>query len=167
MKTKFIFLTGFMGSGKTTIGKKLADKLNMPFYDTDAIIEQKEKMTIAEIFVKKGEKYFRNQETITLREITSNYKKGIVSTGGGIVMNEKNIEIMKNSGIIVFLYASFSTLFERIKNSTNRPLVKTENLYNLYQKRLPFYEKATLKINTDDFKSVDEIVNFLLKKIKV
>jgi len=113
-----------MGAGKTTIGKKLAEKLNYNFLDTDELIEQKENKRITEIFAASGENYFRKLETGILLELSAQkIDDTIISTGGGIIIKEENIEIMKNTGKLVYLKASIETIIKRA-NPETRPLLK-------------------------------------------
>jgi len=113
-----IFLIGFMGCGKSTIGKKLQEEIGLDFADTDSYIEEEEGMSIADIFKEKGEIYFRNLETLAL----GNIKPEIVSTGGGIIERSENIEIMRKRGSIVFLYTDFSEISRRLEGDQSRPL---------------------------------------------
>ena len=110
-----IFLIGFMGAGKTTIGSLLADKINFNFYDTDQMIVEQESREIVEIFKSNGEDYFRDLETGKLTEI-ENYKETIFATGGGIILRQENREILKRN-FSVYLKASFETIFAISKPS--------------------------------------------------
>jgi shikimate kinase/shikimate 5-dehydrogenase len=137
-------LTGFMGSGKTTIGKTLAYKLGYDFIDTDELVEQKEKLSISEIFKKFGDNYFRKVETEIISEL--NEKNCIIATGGGALIN--NSEKLKSLGEIIYLYCDFNICIERIKNS-DRPLIKSHNIQKLYDERKFIYlENSDLVINS-------------------
>ncbi len=146
-----IFLIGFMGAGKTTIGSLLADKINFNFYDTDQMIVEQESREIVEIFKSNGEDYFRDLETGKLTEI-ENYKETIFATGGGIILRQENREILKRN-FSVYLKASFETIFERIKEDTTRPLLNTEDPYStglkIFESRKELYDSFTLSVDTD------------------
>ncbi|SDB08598.1 shikimate kinase [Eubacterium oxidoreducens] len=145
MVNDMIFLIGFMGAGKTAVSKELAKKANMKLIDTDEYIEKKEGMKIPEIFDKYGEEYFRNIETQCLKEIVSK-EEAIVSCGGGIIMKEENVKVMKAAGKVVFLKTSPETIYQRVKKSQNRPMLKghmnVEYIEKLLNERQPFYDRA-------------------------
>jgi shikimate kinase len=137
-----IYFCGFMGCGKTTIGQKLALRLDCDYADLDKVIVLKANMSIPDIFKNFGEKYFRDLETDCLNEL-SKKDSTIISTGGGAFMKEENINICKASGSIVYLNLSFEDCYTRIKNDSNRPIVmeKTkEELKNLYNMRAMIYK---------------------------
>ena len=162
--TKTIFLIGFMGVGKTSLGKKLANRLNIPFLDTDDLIEQKVGMTIADYFAKKGENAFRNTE----KELLLNYdfNNAIVSTGGGLPCYHKNMETMNEKGITIFLNRPAKELQQRLINAKKqRPLIKELNDDELLEfitsklvERRPFYEMANFTLDRNS-QTVDEIIN--------
>ena len=149
-----IYLIGYMGVGKTTIAKLLSDKLKLPFCDTDQIIEQKEKRSIAEIFKKEGKLHFRVLETELLKQYNS---QGIVACGGGLVIHNNNMELINSKGISIYLKASANYLYNRLRNDKkNRPLIAniTNKKLKLYIKkelinRSPFYELAQHTILVD------------------
>ena len=149
---KSVFLTGFMGAGKSTAGQLTADLLEMPFFDLDERIVQSEKRSIATIFAKDGEEYFRNCETGLLGELKEE-PAAVYATGGGIVVREANREAMASMGKIIYLSASWPTLQKRLKNSVDRPLVALENnwdeLKTLWVKRQTFYSEADIIVNVD------------------
>ena len=161
MKISRIYLTGFMTSGKSTIGPILANVLVWDFYDLDKVIEKEEKKTVVEIFEEKGEDYFREVETKFLREF-SELDHIIISLGGGTITNKVNVDLMKSSGKIIYLKTSPEMIYKRLRFKIDRPLfrnfVLSENskeefvakIEELLQKRSPFYEKADLTINTDN-----------------
>ena len=155
-----IYLIGFMGAGKTTVGKCLADANGFKFIDLDYEIEQFAGMTIPQIFTDKGESGFRNIETDCLRRVSS-LSGQIISTGGGIVERSENIRIMSETGRSVFLEVDIETLLHRISKSDNRPLAVQEDNWKttreLHRKRLESYRKADLIIDANNL-SVDEIV---------
>ena len=117
-----IYLVGAMGSGKSTMGRLLAKKLGLPYFDLDKLIEDQEKMSISDIFQKHNEKYFRDLESITLKQYSeeSNF---VISTGGGCVLRDQNLNILRK-GLVIYLKISIETQYERVKNRTHRPLLK-------------------------------------------
>ncbi|MGD6780913.1 shikimate kinase [Sutcliffiella horikoshii] len=146
---KSIYLTGFMGAGKTTIGQALATNLKLPVVDTDTLIEQNMKLQIKDIFEQYGESFFRELETKTLQELPVN--DTLVTTGGGIVTTQKNIDWMKENGCMIFLYADPEVIWERLENDTSRPLIKQkkkEEIIELFDTRLPLYNQAHITVNT-------------------
>ncbi len=146
-----IFLCGFMGCGKTTVGKILAKKLGLSFYDLDSYIVQKENRSIPEIFEADGESYFRKAEAESIGEIAE--KGGVIATGGGAMLNAKTAEFSRSCGTVVYLDVSFSTCYRRIRGDENRPLVvknTKEQLRELYNKRRVIYaENSTYKIQAN------------------
>ena len=142
-----IYLIGFMGAGKTTISKFLANKLHLPFYDTDQEIEKKERRSLSEIFKSDGELHFRMLETEVLRNINQN---SIVACGGGLPIHNDNIGFINSKGISIYLKASDNYLFNKLKNAKkNRPLIekKTDDELEVYIEnelriRTPFYNLA-------------------------
>lgn len=159
MKKNVLFLIGFMGAGKTTVGKALAKLSKKQFIDLDKYVEQRYEMKIPTIFHTYGEKTFREWERETL-EHCAKIENVVIATGGGIVEDEGNISLMKRSGAIVYLKAPFDILYERIKDDTNRPLTKEgkEQLRERFIKREKMYEKATHIVETEN-KSIQQIVN--------
>lgn len=160
-KEKNIFLIGFMGSGKSTIAKLLSKETSRELVEMDETIEAEENMTINEIFEKYGETYFRDLESQLIERIA---QKGgaVVSCGGGAVLREENIENMKKNGKIIYLSATPETIYERVRFSTNRPLLNgnmnVEYISQLMQKRLPMYENAADEIIDVNQKGKGEIV---------
>jgi len=177
MKKSLVFLTGFMGSGKSTIGPLLAKQLGYGFLDVDELIESVEGKSIVDIFRERGEIYFRNIERKILIETVLSLSKFVVSLGGGTVTFADNLYLVKVSGILIYLKASPEVLLQRIKYKTDRPLlldpagnVLPENLLlerilSLLKIREPFYLQADFLVSTDD-KDVDETVNEILKKLE-
>lgn len=136
-----IYLCGFMGCGKSYIGRLLAERKGMPFADLDSYIVEKEGRSIPEIFEQNGEPHFRQLEAKYITELDSGY---VVATGGGALINESTAKFANEHGITVFLDADFELCYERIKNDTNRPLVMNnteEQLRELFEKRRIIYKK--------------------------
>lgn len=147
-----ILLCGFMGCGKSTIGKSLAGMLGIPFIDTDIEIASKVQKSIPDIFKEDGEPYFRKIESEMIIEFSK--KNAVISCGGGAMMNIHTVESVKNHSTIVYLELPFNVCFERIKGDSNRPLAKNldeKSLGELFECRRPIYEEcASLKINAND-----------------
>lgn len=162
---KNIVLVGFMGTGKTSVGKELAKRLKTKFIEIDEKIEKKEGKTIDEIFKEKGEQYFRQVEQKIAKEV-ADISFATISTGGGIVINEENIKNLKKNGIIVCLEAKPEVIFDRVKKETHRPLLKVENpgqrIKELLEKRKLFYQKADFHIDTSNL-SVSQVVNKIIE----
>lgn len=160
-----IYITGFMGAGKTTIGKTLSKKMGIPVVDTDQKIEEKQGKLIRHIFEEEGEVTFRQYESEVLRSLPTNHL--IVTTGGGMVEREENRQWMKANGIVVYLYCDPYVIVERLREDTTRPLFQKENIdafVEKFEKRRPYYEEATVHIDTTN-KSVEEIIEELTGKI--
>lgn len=162
-----IFLVGFMGAGKTTIGRLLAVKAGWQFVDLDDEIVQRSGQAIAQIFAEQGEESFRALETTQLQQL-GNTVSVVVSTGGGIIGRPENWRLMKQKGCVVYLHASWQTLVARLVDTTQRPLAAqgaNETLYALWQKRLPLYQNADVTIETDHLsaeQTADAIMALLL-----
>jgi shikimate kinase len=141
MEHKNIVLIGISGCGKTTIGKRLAKKLKLPFYDVDIYIEKEQEKSIKEIFLN-GEEYFRKIESIALEEIVNKGGCKVISTGGGVVKNSKNMELFGKDFIVIFLNRNIEEIAGDVDVS-NRPLLSGDlsKIYELYEQRLPLYRK--------------------------
>lgn len=154
-----------MGAGKTTVGKALGEKLNLPVYDSDEIIIKKERRSIEKIFQENGEAYFRDLETEILRSLPT--QNAIITTGGGIVLKKENRDFMKEHGIVIFLYCSPEMIFERLKDDSTRPLLqgnKMKEIETRLKKRLPLYKEAEYMIDTTHLtvgEAVENIIRFL------
>ena len=137
-----IILCGFMGSGKTVVGRELAKMTGRRFVDTDELVEKKQGIPIKAIFEIYGEEYFRDLEHQVCAD-TAELKNTVISTGGGAVTFDRNVDALKKGGKIVFLDADFDTICERIGDSTNRPLFQDrEKARALFDERRPKYETA-------------------------
>jgi shikimate kinase len=170
-----IYLTGFMGSGKSTVGPILANTLGWDFFDLDKLIEEKTGKKIREIFEQEGEGYFRKLETDTLREISES-QNVIISLGGGTVASEENIGILKKTGKIIYLKVSLDTVYHRLKYKRDRPALTnssseslskeemTGRIKKLMDTRIKYYEQADFTIDTDTNslgKTIDKIVKII------
>ena len=177
MKTKIVFLAGFMGAGKSTIGPILANTLGWSFFDLDEVIEAKLGKKIVDIFSENGEAAFRLLERETLQELARN-ENVIIALGGGTIADQQNINFMKEKGKIIFLDASRESYYHRLKYKTDRPILKGENEELLSQDELKqritetlnyrkkFYDQADVSVDTDKESignTVDEISKIILK----
>ena len=165
-----IVLIGFMGAGKTAIGKSLAQKLQIPFLDTDQLIEKKVNLNIPQIFDEKGESFFRQKEKEVLNAIKD--QSAVISTGGGIILSQESQALLATFANVVFLEVDIDTLVERIKSDANniRPLFLThtsEAFQQIYTDRLPLYQKASTLIVTNRGKSIEELTNEIILKVGV
>lgn len=161
---KNIYLIGFMGSGKTTIGSCLQPFLQKDFIDIDQWIEAKVNMKIPTIFATKGESFFRKYETICLKEISKNT---IVATGGGIVEVDENIQLMKKNGTLIYLHTTFDEITKRLKSNTTRPLwnAPIDERIRLYNRRISLYEKhADIIVETTE-KTSEHITKEIVKHL--
>lgn len=163
-----LYLVGFMGTGKTTLGQGVAQSLNMPFIDLDTYIESKTGTTIADIFKQHGELAFRELESKAIKEELP--KLGhIIACGGGIVTIPSMLDFLKDQGLVICLEASPETIFERTKDTKDRPLLNEFNalgcITQLLSKRSHLYSEISISLNTDG-KSVTCAVNDLVDLYK-
>ncbi|MFS1513331.1 shikimate kinase [Chengkuizengella sp. SCS-71B] len=160
MKKNNIVLVGFMGTGKSTVGKQLSSKLGWEFVDTDHMIEHRENMSIPEIFSKKGESYFREVETRIIQEVLSNDMQ-VIATGGGSVLRLQNRSRMLSHGTVVQLDADAEIIIKRLEGEKlKRPLLQgdlEEKVYEMMERRKHAYEFADFVIDTNVFE-VESIV---------
>jgi len=155
-----VFLIGFMCSGKSTLGRAVAQTLGWDFFDTDELIQTQEGMSVAEIFQEKGEDYFRMRELEVLQALCG-MDKVVVSTGGGLGANPKALELMKSSGLVVWLRVDFETFLSRCGKDENRPLLKRgkEELRKIFDERSLMYAQAHVWL--DALKRPEELVEEL------
>ncbi len=144
-----LFLIGYMGVGKTSVGKEISELLKQPFIDLDHEIENLEGKSVKDIFDENGEEYFREVEAKTLRAITKNHNSFIMATGGGTPCYHQNMEWMLESGKVIWLMASVKTILDRIKSTATRPLLTGKSssdirkfMHEQLKYRRPFYRKA-------------------------
>ncbi|MFN4227887.1 MAG: shikimate kinase [Candidatus Ratteibacteria bacterium] len=166
---KNIVLVGFMGTGKSEVGCLLAEKLKRKFFDTDKIIEEREKDRIARIFQVKGEEYFRNLEEQVIEEV-SKYENCVIATGGGALIREKNYLNLKKNGILICLTATPEEIYKRTLPKKDRPLLMRsknviETIKELLEIRKPYYEKADYTIDTTN-KKIEAVVDEIIKIIE-
>lgn len=165
--TKPVVLIGLMGSGKSTVGYRLAKRLDLPFLDTDSEIERNIGCSISDIFAGAGEEYFRTLETRTIMELLT-HKPHILATGGGAFIQNHTRELIKEKAISVWLRADLEVLLERVSRRRTRPLLETgdkrEILKKLMHERYPIYAEADVVVDsgTDSHGvAVDSIVSAL------
>ncbi|PKM81277.1 MAG: shikimate kinase [Firmicutes bacterium HGW-Firmicutes-14] len=160
-----LVLTGFMGTGKTTVGKKLSGKLGMKLVDTDREIERVTGMTVNQIFKKHGEIRFRSEEKAAVKRIAKEDNQ-VISTGGGVVLDPENTTMLKENGIIICLTASPEVIYERVRRKKNRPLLQTEDplgtINRLLNERAPFYRCADAVVDTSN-RELDEVVGEVIR----
>lgn len=165
-KSKNVILTGMMGSGKTSVGLELAKILECDFFDLDEIIEKKYGK-ITQIFKNKGENYFREIEASELKNFKNN-RAFVLSTGGGAVLKEENLEILRSLGEVFYLSANAQTIYDRVKEQTQRPLLNTKDpkktIEDILSSRLEKYEKSGEKIVTDN-KNIEQIAREIYEKV--
>jgi shikimate kinase len=168
-KPKNIFLVGFMGAGKTTVGRILARRLGWRYCDADKVIETVAGKSVTDIFSGRGEEYFRQLESETLRDLAGKERQ-VIATGGGAVMREENMRAMKGGGVTVYLKAPMSVIWERIKHSKTRPLLNVENPFEaageLLNKRIPFYEAADVTVDTESL-TPEEAAGEIIKRLGI
>jgi shikimate kinase len=163
-----LFLIGFMGSGKTHWGKRIAEKLSIPFYDLDAVIVNSEGMNISEIFAAKGEEYFRYMEKQTLEDLVARENHFVLSAGGGTPCFFNNIEFMKKSGKVLWLNTSLEALNQRLlKEKNTRPLLRSIDEAGLrsyiirkLSERKMYYEQADLMVQEENAE-LDSLVSLI------
>lgn len=162
---KPIFLIGFMGSGKTTIGKELAHILSCTYKDTDHIVELNQGCAIASIFAHEGEAAFRDYETYALKQTLD---ARIISTGGGIIERSENRQFMKDNGTVIYLDANFDDINMRLQKDPTRPLWNHNDMNDkrkLFERRLPVYKQCADYIVNTHHRPIEEIVKDIKEHI--
>ncbi|HXF99685.1 MAG TPA: shikimate kinase [Bacteroidota bacterium] len=175
-----IYLTGFMGCGKSTIGPILANTLGYAYADVDRVVEERVGKSVKDIFREHGEKFFREVERQVIEEL-SRRDHHVISLGGGSVVDPATFSVIKSSGILVYLYSSPEQLLKRLKHKTDRPVLSApdgqnlneeelrEKVMQLFNAREPLYSQAHLTVHTDERRvglTVDEIVRKLSHVLK-
>lgn len=166
-RTPALYLVGFMASGKTTIGRAVAEQLGWPFTDIDSEIEAQQGRSVAEIFLSDGEVAFRDLETETIRQHVRQIEAGnpcVVALGGGAFVQPRNWELIQDNGIAVWLDCALETIRKRLGEDTSRPLAADRGgaLLKLYEDRRPLYARADFRIDVDTAE-LPEIVNKILR----
>ena len=166
---KTIVMVGMMGAGKTAVGKALAAKLGVPFLDSDASIEQAANMTVQEIFERDGEAFFREKESQVISRLLRE-KVGILSTGGGAFLAERNRREISENGVSVWLDASLELLWSRVRHKTTRPLLRTPDpkatLTEIYEARVPIYALADLRVESRPEYSIEQMADQVCHALK-
>lgn len=164
---KNIVLIGFMGTGKTAVGRRLAGRLKREFIDTDAEIEKVTGKTVAQIFARDGQIRFRSEEALLVRKLAGK-ENLVISTGGGMVLNPENVRLLKENGVLIALTADPEVICRRGKNKKNRPLLMRgdlrENIKALLKEREGVYDVAEHKVDTGSMsldQAVENIIHFL------
>lgn len=158
-----IVLVGIMGAGKTSFGKKIAKNMNIPFFDSDHVIEKQEGMSVSNIFKEYGEEYFRNREYEVIKELMEINKICVIALGGGAFVNDKIRNLVKNHAISVWIKADIDVLLRRVSGNNKRPLLengdKREILLNLLQERNVYYSQTDIEILNNDipYKKVEKV----------
>ncbi|VAV93505.1 Shikimate kinase I [hydrothermal vent metagenome] len=165
---KTVVLVGMMGAGKTAIGRALAARLSLPFLDSDGEIEKAANMSIAEIFERDGEAFFRDRESEVIDRLLE-CKCGILSTGGGAFLAERNRELISQKGVSLWLDVDFSTLWNRVKHKDTRPLLRTTNpkatLRALFDQRVPVYRLADLCVTAKPDYSIEDMTGHVVQAL--
>ncbi|MEJ6401784.1 shikimate kinase [Yoonia sp. 2307UL14-13] len=160
-----VVLVGMMGAGKTAIGRSLAARLGVDFVDSDTAIEEAAALSIAEIFERDGERFFRRREAEVLRRLLSG-PPGVVSTGGGAFLFDRNRTAIAEMGVAVWLDADLDTLWERVRHKDTRPLLRTDDpkatLTALFAERRPVYAQAGVRVSIDRAASIEETTDRVL-----
>jgi shikimate kinase len=153
-RTPGIYLVGFMGSGKSTVGRALADELGWKFLDLDDEIERKHGSEIAMIFDQQGEPAFRQMESVALHDTVRAIEAGrphVISLGGGAFLNQENFELVSNNGITLWLDCPFGLIEKRVGGATHRPLARDPGrMRELFDLRQPSYARADYRIEIED-----------------
>jgi len=166
-----IYLIGFMGAGKTTIGRLLADHLDRPFVDLDEMIVGRAALSIPQIFERFGEAYFRQLESDALRYLAPQDGK-VIATGGGIILSEQNRAILKASGFSIYLEWPTELLYQRLLEDSDRPLVKAvpphqllSHIETMLRQRRPFYEQADLIVHGEQCRTPSDLVALIIEQL--
>ena len=153
-----IYLVGFMGAGKTTVGRELSLRVEAPFFDLDELIESAEGASVKDIFARRGEPFFRKRERDILRS-TRHLERGVIATGGGTFTFDDNIQFIQSEGWSVYLSAPYSLLRARCGDKTERPLFRDDvAAHELYANRIRFYRMADMTIEVREEETPSEIV---------
>jgi shikimate kinase len=161
-------LIGFMGTGKSSVGRIIAAQLHFQFIDTDEWIESRIGRPISEVFAQQGEAAFREMERHTLAELAQQ-KKMVISTGGGLVTNLDNLASLREHALLICLWASPETIWGRVRDQTHRPLLRVAdpqaNIRRLLAEREPFYRQADVLLNTE-MRSIKEVAQHALLQFR-
>ncbi|MDG2341434.1 MAG: shikimate kinase [Paracoccaceae bacterium] len=166
---KMVVLVGMMGSGKTAVGRALAEKLSVDFLDSDQEIVEAATMSIAEIFERDGEEFFRDRETEVIQRLLAS-RVGVLSTGGGAFLAERNRAMISQDGVSVWLDADLKLLWQRVKHKDTRPLLRTsdpkQTLTDIYESRVPLYELADLAVKAKSNYAIGDMADAVIEALK-
>lgn len=164
-----IALCGFMGTGKSSVGRLVAEQLRFAFLDTDTVIEARTGKVISQIFADQGEPAFREMEHGLVQELALR-DHTVISTGGGLVVNPENLASLKQHALVVCLWASPATIWSRVKNQGHRPLLEESDpqakIQSLLAERAPFYKQSDVLLNTE-IRSVREVAQQVLHQFRL
>jgi shikimate kinase len=160
-----IVLVGFMGTGKTSVGKRLASQLRMRYTDTDSVIEKDSRRRISDIFAQDGETFFRELESTAVHKVSKLYNY-VISTGGGVVLKKANVAKLKETGVVFCLTATPEEIYKRVSHQTHRPLLQTpdamQTIRDMLMERSPYYAQADYMVETTG-RSFSEIIAHIKK----
>jgi shikimate kinase len=161
-------LIGFMGTGKSSVGRLLADQLHFEFLDTDQVIEARTDKSITELFAQNGEPAFRELEHGLVEELSTRTRT-VISTGGGLPVNPANLDSLKHHALVICLWASPEKIFERVREQAHRPLLQDphplEKIRVLLEAREEFYKQADVLVNSE-FRSIREVAQQVLHQFR-
>lgn len=164
-----VVLVGMMGSGKTAIGRALADRLGVAFLDSDQAIEDAAQMTVSEVFSRDGEAFFRARETEVLARLLDG-APAVLSTGGGAFLRKENRDLIETGGVSVLLEADLDLLWERVRHKSTRPLLQTDDpratLAKIFAQRAPIYAQAKLKVTADPGFSIPQMTDAVVRALE-
>jgi shikimate kinase len=166
-----IGLIGLPGSGKSTVGRQLARRLDLPFIDSDSAIEERIGCSIREYFEREGEESFRDAEEAAIADLTRDMQRGVLSTGGGTVLRQTNRDRLRASGYVVYLRSSPEEVFKRLRNDRNRPLLQVgdplQRLRDLFAVRDPLYRETAHFVVETGRPSVASLVNMIVMQLEL
>lgn len=166
---KTVVMVGMMGAGKTAVGRALAQRLRVPFLDSDHEIEKAANVSIPEIFERYGESFFRDKERKVIHRLLKE-ERGVLSTGGGAFLAEENRNIISQFGVSVCLQADLDVLWNRVRHRDTRPLLRTADPYatlkSLYENRVPLYQLADLSVSSDGKSTIEDMVDRVLEALR-
>ena len=164
-----VVIIGFMGSGKTRVGKQLSKELDLPFVDVEKLVTQKMNLSAREIFEKFGEPFYRAMETMVVKQLTSDEERKVISLGAGLPLQEQNQKYLKDLGTIIYLKGSYATLKKRLEGSKKNPMLdgddRDEKIKKLLKQRDPVYKKfADIQVVTGEV-TFDELIAEIKEKL--
>ena len=166
---KTVVMVGMMGAGKTAVGRALAARLGVPFLDSDAEIEQAANMSIPEIFARDGEPFFRDKEAQVISRLMEE-ETGILSTGGGAFLADRNRETIAAKGVAVWLDADLDTLWSRVRHKDTRPLLRTADpratLEEIFTTRVPIYAQSEIRVTSDAQVTIETMVDRVIDALR-